>query len=689
MASIGDAFIDVHANTAPFDRELTGDLERVAKDSEGELGRTGKGIGDKVSDGMDSTLKRRGKGFAKSIEEGTRRTVIQVRSLIRFDKIRETIRRRFRKDVGDSIASEIGDALERSTQRGGILSKFGQGIADAIGSGFNVSGRSPLIAVLLPAILALVGVITAAVQAANALVAVLFIIPALLSSIALQAGVVFIAFQGIGKAVQGAFAAKNAKELREALKGLTPSAKSFVRELLPLRGLFKDIGRTVQERFFNQLAGVVTNLRKTLGPLLSKGFGNIAASAGKFFRAFGELLASPVFVNFFKRLVPATVRWVDKLGGSLFGKRGFITGLLAMSTRLIPFMEKFGDIVLRALDQLAGLMFQLTSRPDTQQWLDDMAATLQLVIDLAFNLGDFLFVLLKQLNAAGGAALITTLSKALMELSFFFASPAGKKALEGLIDLGIFGIQALTGLIVVIGLVLAAFEVLGEWLRVTGIPAFMDFFRAVVQGSINAATWLSVWIDRIVGWISRFFDMVGGWILGAVNAVKRWASEVGKAIASFMVKMSEIPGRIRKFFDNFGGLLVNSGKALINGLINGIKQKLQELWNLLGSIAGRIGGFFGLSPAKEGPLSGRGYIKFRGQHLMQDLLKGIQSETPALRDTMTNATSNIVFGTNSIQMQFHGPVPDQQQARTVGSALGMRAADVIATRNTRLAVRTM
>jgi hypothetical protein len=689
VASIGQAFIDVHANTGPFDRELARDLDRAADDAEGELNKTGNKIGDDISDGIGATLRKRGKKFAKSIEDGTKNTIVRVRSIVRFDRIRDSIRRTFRRDVGDTIQKEIGDALDRSTRRGGIFTKFGMGIADAIGAGFNVSGRSPLIAILIPALAALVGVIGAAIQAVNALVAVLFIIPGLLASIGLQVGVVMVAFQGLGEAVQGAFAAKNAKELREALKGLTPSARSFVRELLPLKGLFAEIQKRTQEAFFLRLAGAITTLRKALGPSLIKGFQQVAGAAGTFTRSFIDLLSSPAFVKFFNTLVPATTRWLNAFAGSLFGKRGFVTALITMATALMPFMEKFGEIILRNLDTLSGLIFRLAGSPATQEWLDRMAATLQMVFDLLFNIGDFLFVFMRELDRAGGQNLIKTLSEALMQLSFFFSSPAGQKAMEGLVNLGIIGIRSFTGLIEAIFLVLAAFQFFSEWLKDTAVPAIIHDVRTLVQALIDMSTFLGVWIERIVRAIGSFFAGVGRFSRSARDAFVGFVNGILTWIAKLVLRIKQIPKDIIGGIGNLGSLLINSGRALINGLIEGINQKINALRSVLSQLAGMIGGFIGLSPAKEGPLSGQGWTKYRGQHMIQDLIDGIRSEVPDLRKVTMNAVSNIVFGSNSVQVNVAGGIPDQNQARTAGNAMGAAAANMIASRNTRLAVRTL
>jgi len=687
--SIGDAYIDVHANTSPFDRELTSSLDKAADDAEGELKKSGQKMGSDVSDGIDKELKRRGKTFAKSIEDGTKNSVIRVRSVLRFDRIKDAIRRRFRRDVGDSIAEEVSDAFNRAGRRGGLFSGFSQGIADAIGAGFNVSGRSPLIAILLPALLALVGVILAAVQAVNALVAVLFIIPGLIASIGLQVGAVAFAFRGMGTAIQGAFAAKNAKELRAALKDLTPPARGFVRELLPLRDLFNKISKGSQEAFFGELQGAITAIRRSLGASLIKGFVAVAGAAGTFLNNFAALLASPTFKTFFNKLVPATVRWMDKLGGSLFGKRGFVTALLTMASAIMPFMERFGDIVLRNLEHLSGLIFQFASSPETQTWLDRMAETLQLVFDLLFKVGEFLFVFMKTLDEQGGAQLITTLIEALDLLMFVLASPAGQKAMEGLVNFAIFGIKAFTGLVVAILLVFAIFQVVAEWLKDVWAPEWARVLRNMGQAIVNAATFIGVWISRIVGFLGGLARSIGDFFLRIAQSVVNGAARIKQKVDELIKRLRGIPFEITNAFRNFGSLLINAGRALIQGLINGINQKIGTLRSVISTIAGIIGGFFGHSPAKEGPLSGQGWTKIRGQHMIQDLVEGIRSEIPNLRDTTMNATSNIVFGPNSVQVNVAGGTPDRNQAQAAGTAIGMSAANMIASRNTRLAVRTL
>jgi hypothetical protein len=53
---------------------------------------------------------------------------------------------------------------------------------------------------------------------------------------------------------------------------------------------------------------------------------------------------------------------------------------------------------------------------------------------------------------------------------------------------------------------------------------------------------------------------------------------------------------------------------------------LSAVGSAVGSIVSKVAGFFGLSPAKEGPLSGAGSMKIRGQHLVRDFADGITGQ---------------------------------------------------------------
>ncbi|MEV6845407.1 hypothetical protein [Actinoplanes sp. NPDC051411] len=76
-------------------------------------------------------------------------------------------------------------------------------------------------------------------------------------------------------------------------------------------------------------------------------------------------------------------------------------------------------------------------------------------------------------------------------------------------------------------------------------------------------------------------------------------------------------------FAGAGSWLVSAGAKLIQGLINGIKSKLGPLGSALDGAAQFVRDHWPFSPAKIGPLSGKGDMRYAGQHLMDGLTRGV------------------------------------------------------------------
>jgi hypothetical protein len=149
-----------------------------------------------------------------------------------------------------------------------------------------------------------------------------------------------------------------------------------------------------------------------------------------------------------------------------------------------------------------------------------------------------------------------------------------------------------------------------------------------------------------------------------------------------------IPGRITDAVGDLFGTLYNAGRNLIQGLINGITDKFGPLRDIASRAAQIFRNVWPFSPAKEGPLSGSGDPMIAGQKLVQRLAAGIEMESPTLTEVSNQAASSVLMGAGAVQMNFYGQPPTNAQASGIGSAAGNSFANVLAARNTRLAVRT-
>ena len=92
---------------------------------------------------------------------------------------------------------------------------------------------------------------------------------------------------------------------------------------------------------------------------------------------------------------------------------------------------------------------------------------------------------------------------------------------------------------------------------------------------------------------------------------------------------------------------VQWGKDLITNFWNGIKSKLDWLWDGIKGVAGGIADFLGFSEPKKGPLS-----KFHtfAPDMMELFMKGVNDNKDALTDTVADAFDfgGLITGPNGL-----------------------------------------
>lgn len=689
---------ELRVDSSGVPKEVKDALDRLARSNDRELKQTGKEMGDKIGEGIDDSLKKRGPSFITAIQRGL--SGLKMKFSRDFDiDIDGNTTRRWVHTIADGLEREVTSGAGKS-----ILSAVGGTIASAIGAGFNVSGRSPLIALLIPVLGAIGYLIGALVMEAGALVSVLYLIPSAIGAIILQAGVLFLAFKGVGSAIQGAFAAKNAKELQEAIKGLTPEAQEFVKSLLPLREIFKLFSDRAQGGFFAGFEGAVASLISMLtkGGLAGK-IGEVAFALGQFAKSIVAFLDSPSFTRFLNELIPATVRWINDFGPSL---TTFLTGLSDLGHTVMPFFERFGESFNDMITKIGNWLSGLDKDPEFKEFLEDAWETMKSFNKALEEAVDFLKEFWQAFKQAGGDRLIEGLVVFFQQLKLFFESDLGKKSLEGLIH----GLEALAfafaSILFFFLAVFGWFEYALEWIRFEFMPAMDDAGNALRDGilavvhAIGAALeWVfGTAVPAVLGAVHNTIDFIVtgiadfiGWLIGrifaAVGAIVQWFRDAGSTIANFFTQT--VPNTIKNFVSNAGTMLYEAGRNLLDGLIRGIKTMFGPLGNIVRDAAQMVRNFWPFSPAEEGPLSGKGDPLFAGQKIIQRVAAGISMETPTLQAASSQAAGSIFFGPGSVSVGFNGAVPTTAQAQTTGMAAGRGIVNALAARNTQLQIRTM
>ncbi|MGK5531532.1 phage tail protein [Streptomyces sp. URMC 129] len=161
------------------------------------------------------------------------------------------------------LASMAGGLAGLAAAAAPIAAKFGAAVPLAAALVATLANVTPAAAVAVPAVLGLASAVAA----------------------------VKLATSGVSDAISAAFSASNAAELEEALKGLSPNARSFVLALRDMKGPLSDLKSAVQDRFFDGLDDVMTRVARTTGPAIRDSLLASADSLNAMARGAGEAAA--------------------------------------------------------------------------------------------------------------------------------------------------------------------------------------------------------------------------------------------------------------------------------------------------------------------------------------------------------------------------------------------------------------
>lgn len=219
-------------------------------------------------------------------------------------------------------------------------------------------------------------------------------------------------------------------------------------------------------------------------------------------------------------------------------------------------------------------------------------------------------------------------------------------------------------------------------------PEFIEFVGKLLRGIADVIRF----VGDLIGWLVSFslaagnvvdyvvtgFATIGKAILAlpkAVGLAKDWiaqkwnelwssaSTKVTTTVSTIATTVKGIPGKITDALGNTGTFLLQAGKNIVNGLIDGIKAKFGALGTIASEMAGTVRAFLPFSPAKMGPLSGSGNPFHSGQVIAGDLAKGMTSQLPTVRGAANQLAGTVGFGGSRSASAI---APDQPTVRFAG-----------------------
>jgi len=171
-----------------------------------------------------------------------------------------------------------------------------------------------------------------------------------------------------------------------------------------------------------------------------------------------------------------------------------------------------------------------------------------------------------------------------------------------------------------------------------------NFFTKTIP---NAATSLK---NKVVGAFNsakNSLSNIGSAIKNAVsNAFNSMLNAVKSRVNSAVSFVKGLKGKVVGFFASAGSWLYNSGKKIIQGLVDGIKHMAGAVTGAVGGILKKARNLLPFSPAKEGPFSGRGWTTYSGASIVEGLAEGVKSKSGSLTRSVHSALAGAAEAMN-------------------------------------------
>lgn len=651
--------------------------------------------------------------------------------------------------AGKKITSVFSTVFKSISDNGKeVLSGLGL-IGSTLGGFVTSSPLVALIAVLVPAIIALAGALAQ-------LVGIVGVLPSGLAVLVAAILPVVIAFQNFGDAVS-ALASGDIEKIDEALKKLSPSARQVAREVANLIPQLKSLQRGIQESFFFQVRG---SFAQVIQAFTSNSFvtavGTVATAMGKLTAQFAGFLSSQDTVQTFTEVFQTTARIIGQIGPPIIALFDAITTTVHES---LPFVERLAIAFGNALTAFAAFINQSVESGAFDKFIEDAFTTIKELIDLVKASGGLLGTLFAGTEEAGHD-FIKTLTDAIIKLDDFFKSTEGKDALKDLstiVDLTGKAIGAVITSVLLLDksfrISLKTFEVIGRaFVDLIGaigdffgkIPAKFEEFKSflgripeaivtTIKDSFNLAlTTLGVQIGLILLVIQELPNKIGTFISTIPQRIKDALSATGPTVlevfatafndATLFVqtKFAEIIEFVRSVPDKIialGPVFLQAGKNLIQSFMNGFRAVGSFIGDIAGDIVSSVKSFLNKAIDKinsgiaavdailpgnlgriprlaQGAVVGRrpgGTLAVVGEGREDEVVAPLSTLEDIIRKAFggggPGGGMNVSFGPGSINIGF-GAVPTEGEARSAGAAVADGIVEQLAKRNVRTQVRS-
>lgn len=377
-------------------------------------------------------------------------------------------------------------------------------------------------------------------------------------AVASAAGALKIGMLGVSDAVSAAFEAESASDLEEALKGLSPNARAFVRELHSMKGAFDDLKTSVQDQLFQGLDKTLARAGKVTLPVLESSLTQAASAL--------NLMGKQVLSTAAGLAQSGTLgKALKHANNALYDMQGLpatiVQGLVQIGAAAGPSFERLSDAGGRALERLSQKMASAFASGAMQRAIEHAIGLIGDLAEVAGNVGDIVGSIFSAANASA-AGFIGTLQTITASLAEAFDSPAVQSGLKAIFET--MGTLAST----VAPLLVMALQAIAPVFTALGPP---------VQRLIEA---LGEALSPIIEALGPVLEAAAVAVGALVDAVAPLLPIVGELIAALLPALTPLLELIADLFRQLAPVVLE----LVTAIAGGLQPILTALTPVIASI---------------------------------------------------------------------------------------------------------
>ena len=370
------------------------------------------------------------------------------------------------------------------------------------------------------------------------------------------------------------------------------------------------------------LGGALTNLGVALGPIITALASALEPALGAISRALAVLIPymEPIYKAFgdigaalITQLLPPLLNLVPVIIDSL------IPAFADFLTQLQPLIPLLADLAVKLIQQVLPAILPIL--PQLADLSVQIAAVGLVLAKLVADVGPFIDRIIgffqRLYDTLVGHSIIPDL-------------------INGIRDWFQKGIDWVLGIVDGFGKIP---ERIGQWLgqAVSQVQNKWSEIRSTIDGKINEIqSRISNGLDTIRGQWNSVWEGVRNFVGDQFNQIR---NAVNGGIDGVVGYFRDLPNRVRGAVGDLGGVLYDSGRSLMQGLINGIYSMWQTAYNAATDVLNHLRSLFPFSPAKDGPFSGKGWTLYSGRSMMTGLASGIASQQAAVTGALDSVLS--------------------------------------------------